>query len=256
MPYANNHGVRIHYELEGEGPPLILLHGLSTDLGLWHDCGFVKSLRNDYKLVLIDARGHGSSDKPHNADAYKLELLVSDIVGVLNDLKISKAHFLGYSMGGWIGFGIGRYASKRFHSLIIGAMSPYRDPNEPNNLLKLFKKEKDFIWAYFGIEKIFPPKVASRQKARWMANDLEALIALVSKDWMLSLEDVLPAITLPCLLFVGEADRFYPGVKKCADSMPNATFVSFPNLGHIETSYRSDLVIPYIKKFLAGVNQT
>ena len=133
-------------------------------------------------------------------------------------------------------------------------MSPYRDPNELNDLLELLKKEKDFIWASFGIEKIFRPRVASRQKARWMTNDLEALIALVSKDWLLSLEDVLPTITMPCLLFVGEADRFYPDVKKCADSMLNATFVSFPNLGHIETLYRSDLVIPYIKKFLAGVN--
>jgi len=254
MSYANNRGVRIHYELEGEGPPLVLLHGLSEDLGWWRDCGYVESLRNDYKLVLIDARGHGASDKPHNPDAYKLELLVSDVVGVLDDLRISKAHFLGFSMGGWIGFGIGKYASERFHSLIIGAMSPYRDPNELNDLLELLKKEKDFIWASFGIEKIFRPRVASRQKARWMTNDLEALIALVSKDWLLSLEDVLPTITMPCLLFVGEADRFYPDVKKCADSMLNATFVSFPNLGHIETLYRSDLVIPYIKKFLAGVN--
>jgi pimeloyl-ACP methyl ester carboxylesterase len=254
MPYANNHGVRIHYKLEGEGPPLILLHGLSEDLGWWRDCGYVESLRNDYKLILIDARGHGGSEKLHNPDAYKLELLVSDVVGVLDDLRISKAHFLGFSMGGWIGFGIGKYASERFHSLIIGAMSPYRDPNELNDLLELLKKEKDFIWASFGIEKIFRPRVASRQKARWMTNDLEALIALVSKDWLLSLEDVLPTITMPCLLFVGEADRFYPDVKKCADSMLNATFVSFPNLGHIETLYRSDLVIPYIKKFLAGVN--
>jgi len=120
--------------------------------------------------------------------------------------------------------------------------------------LELFKKEKGFIWDYF--EKKYGSRIMTPQlKARWMTNDLEALIALVSKDWMLSLEDALPTITMPCLLFVGEADPYYPGVKKCADSMPNATFVSFPNLGHIETLYRSDLVIPYIKKFLAGVPQ-
>lgn len=255
MPYANNHGVPIHYELEGGGPPLILLHGLSEDLGWWHDCGYVESLRNDYKLILIDARGHCASDKPHNPDAYKLELLVNDIVRVLNDLRISKAHFLGYSMGGWIGFGIGKHASERFHSLIIGSMSPYRDPNEPNTLLELFKKEKEFIWTSFGVEKIMGPSLTPQLKARWMTNDLEALIALVSKDWTLGLGDVLPTITMPCLLFVGEADRYYPGVKKCADSIPNAAFVSFPNLGHIETLYRSDIVIPYVKKFLAGVPQ-
>jgi len=77
MPWANNHGVRIHYELEGEGPPLILLHGLSEDLAWCRDYGYVESLKNDYKLILIDARGHGASDKPHNPDAYKLELFVA-----------------------------------------------------------------------------------------------------------------------------------------------------------------------------------
>ena len=255
MPYADNHGVRIHYELEGEGPPLVLLHGLSEDLEWWRDYGYVESLKKDYKLILIDARGHGASDKPHNPDAYKLELFVNDIVCVLGDLRIGKAHFLGFSMGGWVGFGIGKYAPERFYSLIIGAMSPYRDPNEPNDLLELFKKGKDFVWAYF--EEKYGPKIMTPQlKTRWMANDLEALIALVSKDWMLSLEDVLPTITLPCFLFVGEADPFYPGVKKCATSIPNATFVSFPNLLHVETLYRSDLVIPYIKKFLAREHQT
>ena len=255
MPYADNHGVRIHYELEGEGLPLVLLHGLSEDLEWWRDYGYVESLKKDYKLILIDARGHGASDKPHNSDAYKLELLVSDIVQVLNDLRINKAHFLGFSMGAWIGFGIGKHASERFYSLILGSMSPYRDPNEPNALLELFKREKGFIWDYF--EKEYGSRIMTPQsKARWMANDLEALVALVSRDWMLSLENVLPTITLPCLLFVGEADRYYLGVKRCADSMPNATFVSFPNLRHIETLYRSDLVIPRVKKFLAREHQT
>ena len=254
MPYANNYGVRIYYEVEGEGPPLILLHGLTEDSGWWRDSGYVESLRNDYRLILIDARGHGASDKPHIPDAYKLELLVSDIVEVLNDLGISKAHFLGFSMGGWIGFGIGKYASERFHSLIIGAMSPYREPNAPNVTLERLKKGEDFIWP--DIEKRMGLWITPQLRARLRANDLEALIALVSKDWMLSLEGVLPTMTMPCLLFAGEADLYYPGAKRCADSMPNATFVSFPNLGHMDTLFRSDLVMPYIKKFLAGVPQT
>jgi len=254
MPYADNHGVRIHYELEGEGPPLILLHGLSEDLEWWRDYGYVESLKNDYKLILVDARGHGASDKPHNPNAYKLELFVNDIVCVLDDLRIGKAHFLGFSMGGWVGFGIGKYAPKRFYSLIIGAMSPYKDPAKDDSH-KFFKKGKESVLA--DLEKKYGPKIiTSAIKARWMDNDFEALVAIASsKDWLRSLEDFLPTINLPCLLFVGEADPFCPGVKKCATSMPNATFISFPNLLHVETLYRSDLVIPHIKKFLATVRQ-
>lgn len=251
MSYANNHGVRIHYELEGKGPPLVLMHGLTEDLGWWHDSGYVESLRNSYRLILIDARGHGASDKPHNPDAYKLELLISDIVQVLNNLKIPKAHYFGFSMGAWIGYGIGKHAPERFHSLILSSMNPYKDPNAPNNLLDLFKKGKDTVWA--EIDKIMGQWKTPQLQARLSANDLEALIALVSKDWMFNFEAIIPTITLPCLLIAGETDPNYSGVKKCAANMPNAIFISFPNLGHIDTLFRSDLVIPHIKKFLAKI---
>ena len=253
MPYADNHGIRIHYQLEGAGPPLVLLHGLSEDLEWWRDYGYVDPLKNDYTLILIDARGHGASDKPHNPDAYKLESFVNDIVCVLDNLQIGKAHFLGFSMGGWVGFGIGKYAPKRFNSLIIGAMSPYKDPAK-DELPEFFKKGKDFVWT--DLEKRYGPKIMTPViKVRWMTNDFEALIALSSGDMLLSLKAVLPTITLPCLLFVGEADPLHQDVKKCASVMPNATFVSFPKLLHVETLYRSDLVIPHIKKFLATVGR-
>jgi pimeloyl-ACP methyl ester carboxylesterase len=51
MPYANNEGVRIRYEVEGYGPPLVLLHGLTRYLELWHEVGYVDSLGKDFKLI-------------------------------------------------------------------------------------------------------------------------------------------------------------------------------------------------------------
>jgi len=86
MPYANNQGVRIHYEVEGDGPPLVLLHGFGNTLEMWYDSGHVESLKNDYRLILIDARGHGASEKPHDPEAYKMELMVTDVVAVLNSM--------------------------------------------------------------------------------------------------------------------------------------------------------------------------
>jgi pimeloyl-ACP methyl ester carboxylesterase len=197
LPYSTNQEICIHYEVEGDGSPLVLLHGLCSSLKVWYELGYVRFLKNDYRLILIDARGHGASDKPQYLESYKLKSMVSDIVAVLNDLNIRKAHFLGFSMGGWIGFGIAKYAPERYYSLIIGGMHPYEtDPGEP------------------------------------------------------SLEDVLPTMTMPCLLFAGENDPFYSGAKECAENMPNATFVSLPGLGHIEALYRSDLVLPHIAVFL------
>ncbi len=100
MPFAVNDGVRIHYEVEGEGSPLVLCHGLAMSLEVWRIWGFVEGLKDNYKLILIDARGHGYSDKPQDPEAYGIQSLVADVVTVLDDLNIEKAHFLGYSMGG------------------------------------------------------------------------------------------------------------------------------------------------------------
>jgi pimeloyl-ACP methyl ester carboxylesterase len=130
MPYANNEGIRIHYRTEGEGPPLVLHHWSLTTLESWYDYGYVSALRDDYRLILLNARGHGGSDKPHGPEAYGLEQRVGDVVAVLDDLRIAKAHFFGYSMGGWVGFGNAQYAPERFQSLIIVGQHPYAQSME------------------------------------------------------------------------------------------------------------------------------
>ena len=78
MPYANNNGVRVHYEVEGSGPPLVLQHGSTSNIQSWYQNGYVEPLKPHYQLILMDARGHGASDKPHDSVSYALPLRVSD----------------------------------------------------------------------------------------------------------------------------------------------------------------------------------
>ena len=106
MPYVRNGDIRIHYQVEGSGQPLVLQHGFTDSLTSWYDFGYVAPLKHDYMLILIDARGHGDSDKPHDVAAYAMELRAADIVSVMNELRVSRAHYFGYSMGGWVGFGM------------------------------------------------------------------------------------------------------------------------------------------------------
>jgi pimeloyl-ACP methyl ester carboxylesterase len=266
MPYANNQGVRIHYEVEGSGPPLVLLHGLSGSMEMFRMYGYVKPLKKKYQLILIDFRGHGASDKPHDPEAYRAKTLVADIVAVLDRLKVDKAHFLGYSMGGGIGFWIAKYAPERFYSLIIGGAHPYAPNAEEqtglDSLLQLLKKGKD---AYIAdIEESdratiaeMTPRVRAARRAMFMANDTEALVALLSsEDYTLSFEEVLPTMSMPCLVYAGENDWAYSRAKKCAESMPNATFVSLPNLDHVGAAYKSSIILPHITKFLEKVSRT
>jgi pimeloyl-ACP methyl ester carboxylesterase len=67
MPYVGNQGIRIHYKVEGQGPPLVLQHGSTSSLQAWYQNGYVEPLKPHYQPILVDARGHGASDKPHDA---------------------------------------------------------------------------------------------------------------------------------------------------------------------------------------------
>jgi len=95
MPYSNNDGIKIYYEIEGSGPDLILAHGFSSTGEDWRELGYVEQLCQHYRLILVDARGHGKCDKPHDPKAYAPEFRVKDYLTVLNDLGVSKAHYWG-----------------------------------------------------------------------------------------------------------------------------------------------------------------
>ena len=96
MPYVDSSGVSIHYHVEGDGPPLVLQHGLTNSLLNWYAYGFVEELAKDYRLIMVDARGHGRSGKPHDPKDYNLKLRVNDILAVMDDLGVDKAHYMGY----------------------------------------------------------------------------------------------------------------------------------------------------------------
>ena len=247
MPYVTSEGIRIHYEVEGDGPPLVLLHGFAWKAKNWYWAGYVDALKSYYRLILVDARGHGESDKPHDPTAYTLSLHVGDVVAVLDALNLRAAHFWGYSMGGWIGFGMAKYAPQRVDAMLIGGQHPYAyslpagirlDGSDPQAFFEAFfaRIGEDFA--------TLPPE----RRAETFANDCRALAA--AQQDRPSLEDVLPTMKMPCLLYVGEADgRFLPA-QACVKQMPNVTFLSFPRLNHTEAFYRADVILAQVTKFL------
>ncbi len=96
-------GVRIHWMEAGEGVPVVLLHGYTSccDAG-WFANGVAKELAKDHRVIGIDARGHGRSEKPHDPAKYPADAMPADVIAVLDHLGVKKAHFHGYSMGGGI----------------------------------------------------------------------------------------------------------------------------------------------------------
>ncbi len=250
MPYATNQGVRIHYQIEGDGPPLVLQHGFFWSVEGWYRVGYVDTLRTSYRLILIDARGHGASDKPHDGAAYALPEHVGDIVAVLDALDLAKAHFWGYSMGGGFGFGMAKYAAARVNSLIIGGAHPY-GRRLPVASLPDGADPDAFLDTYFQISGLDRGAFSPAEEAEFLDNDFRALAA--SLQDRPSLADILPTMTMPCLLYVGEVDGIFSQAQECVEHMPQGRFVSIPGVNHPEAFYRAELVLPHAMKFLQAV---
>lgn len=100
MAYFEHEGCTLHYEEYGQGEPLVLLHGLGSSCQDWELQ--VPVLSGHYRVILMDIRGHGRSDKP--ADGYQIATFSADLLALLEHLHTGPVHFVGLSMGGMVGF--------------------------------------------------------------------------------------------------------------------------------------------------------
>jgi pimeloyl-ACP methyl ester carboxylesterase len=254
MPYANNNGVKIYYEVEGEGPPMVLLHGGGSDLNSWRTSGYAEALQKNYQLILIDERGQGKSDAPHDSELYNMEYRVGDITVVLDNLDVRSAHFFGCSQGGRISLECAIVVPQRVVSLILLAIGPQGKSSDGSHpMLKLVEAGPQAFIAQ--LEQSGP--LPTEAKARLLDTDWDAAVAMNRSPWP-NLEADLPGIPMPVLIILGELDALWPPeiTNQAYSTLPSATFLVLPGLNHVQSFRRSDLVLPHVKEFLASVSKT
>ena len=117
MPKIDRDGVKIHYEVHGDGPPLILTHGYSSTSAMWQ--GQVAALSKHHRLILWDMRGHGQSDYPEDPKAYSEALTVGDIAALLDQVGAKQAIVGGLSLGGYMSLAFYRAHPERVSALLI-----------------------------------------------------------------------------------------------------------------------------------------
>jgi len=101
MPRFQHDGLELAYTDEGEGDPVLLVHGFASSIRVnWVAPGWVKTLRDaGYRVIAIDNRGHGQSDKSYEPEDYRPSRMAADAAALLDHLGIGRAHLMGYSMG-------------------------------------------------------------------------------------------------------------------------------------------------------------
>ncbi|WP_042345111.1 2-succinyl-6-hydroxy-2,4-cyclohexadiene-1-carboxylate synthase [Bacillus massiliigorillae] len=114
--------ISYHVEIVGQGEPLLLLHGFTGDYSTWKET--IQSLSKRYMCIMPDIIGHGQTDHPNTKQRYAIEEVANDLRNILQTLKITKAHVLGYSMGGRLALTFAILHHEWVQTLILESASP------------------------------------------------------------------------------------------------------------------------------------
>lgn len=228
--YFEHDGLKLVYRDEGQGEPVLLIHGFaSSGMVNWLNPGWIKTLTDaGYRAIAIDNRGHGRSDKPHDRELYYPSLMAADAVALLDHLNIDKAHVMGYSMGARISAFAALEHPKRVHSLVFGGLGigmvtgagdwdPIYDA--------LLSEDVDSI--------THPRGLMFRKFADQTKSDRFALAACVITSKELIPAQAMGMISQPALVVVGTKDDIAGDAQDLADLMPNATAVDIPDRDHM-----------------------
>jgi pimeloyl-ACP methyl ester carboxylesterase len=243
---ASADGVEIAFDVEGDGPPLVLLHGFSDARAFWREHGYSAAFVGDgRRVILIDARGHGESGKPHETDAYSVDHHAADVIAVLDALAIETADVLGYSMGGRTALGLACLFPERLGAVVAGGAHPYAQS------MQFFRTAIEAgLASWVSIVENLAGRLSANMRERLMKNDEAALAAAVARDRP-DISAMLRRSPTPVLLIAGQADPIYPLVERFARES-NRRFAGLPGLNHIQTVFATDEVVRETSAFLAA----
>ena len=223
-------GLRLHCELHGreDGRPIVLVHGFASRYRLnWVGTRWQETLTGaGFRVIGLDCRGHGDSDKPHEKSAYAARLMASDVRNLLDHLGIERADYLGFSMGARIGLQFVLDHPDRVSKAVLAGLGTKGAIDEAPSIARAFRggAPENGVAASFY-------KFASGHKG----NDLEALACCIE-----GLErDVdrarLAAIKTPILIVVGDQDELVSGSHDLVEQIPTARLVTVPGRDHLGT---------------------
>jgi pimeloyl-ACP methyl ester carboxylesterase len=268
MPRADVNGIHLHYQQYGEGPNVVMVHGITGNLAIWH-LEIVPKLMQEYRLTTYDLRGHGYSDVPPTG--YTTADHASDLNHLLNSLEIERAHVVGHSFGADIALHFATLYPERVDRLVVV---------EPAlAALQFLREREDWIgWRYWrekisegGISippekwydaeylvlasikmpKIFGFRKGRERRAAPLVRLLETTTA--AKDYCeaagMTLEKI-PQIRHPALVVYGEESVFLGTYEYLKNKLPDCTPILIPQSEHFGPLEQPEALIKHLREFL------
>ena len=251
--YAPVNGIKVYYEVYGEGRPLVLLHGAFYTIEMnWGQ--LIPELSKTRKVIAIELQGHGHT--PFSDRKLNIVTLANDVEGVMNFLKVDSADVAGYSMGGSIAYQLAVNSPKRVRKLVI-ISSTYKTSGwlpVVNNAFKGFKPE------FFTNT---PMKAAydevAPDKTKWTTY-LEQMIAFAGVPFNVGDANI-AKITSPVLLLSGDNDgldkvelmktyQLLGGGVSDLEPMPKSHLAIVPAQGHVSLMQQTKTILDFLNNFL------
>ena len=252
--YTPVNGIKVYYEVYGEGRPIVLLHGAFWNIQMnWGQ--LIPELSKTRKVIAIEFQGHGRT--PYSDRKLDIVTLASDVEGVMNHLKVDSADVAGFSMGGSVAYQLATQSPKRVRKLVI-ISSTYKTSGwlpVVNNGFKDFKPE---VFTNSPLKAAYD--AIAPDKTKW-TKYLEQMIAFAGVPFDVGDANI-AKITSPVLLIAGDNDgldkvelmKTYQllggGVSADLGPMPKSQLAVVPSQGHVSLMMQTTTILTYLNGFL------
>jgi len=260
---AQVNGITLAYSDRGTGFPIVFLHAFPLNRAMW--AAQDAALTSQFRVVTIDLRGHGESDAPlwH----YSLDQAAEDVRGLLDQLSIEHAVFVGLSMGGYILLAFSRKYGMRAKGLVLADTKAQADTPEGRqsrfHMAQIAYRKGAAAIADIMLPKLLSPTTLQSRPAivanvRAMIESTETsgiicdLMAMAERPDSLAL---LPQLTCPTQLIVGELDQTTPinDAQLMRDSIPDARLAIIPEAGHLANLEQPEVFTEIVWSFASNL---
>jgi len=252
--YAPVNGIKVYYEVFGEGRPIVLLHGAFWTIDMnWGQ--LIPELSKTRKVIAIELQGHGHT--PYSDRKLSFPTLASDVNGVMDYLKIDSADVVGFSMGGSVAYEFAIQNPKRVRKLVI-ISSTYKSSGWLPEVSSAFKNFKPEFFTNSPMKTAYD--AVAPDKANW-TKFLEQMIAFAGEPFDFGDANI-SKISAPVLIISGDNDgldkvelaKTYKllggGIAADMGSMPRSHLAIVPSEGHVSLMMQTATILTYLNGFL------
>jgi len=232
VPEFESAGVRLHYEQHGpeDGHPIALVHGYCSDFRLnWVGTRWQETLTGAGQRVIgLDCRGHGHSDKPHRPEAYDRGEMAADLIRLLDHLQVERADLLGYSMGGRICLQVVVDHGDRVRRAVLGGVGRWVTEGGPRHSELTARRMRGDTSVTDPMANLFYDFAAARP-----INDLEALACCILGPQRTITAAELKGSATPVLVCAGDQDPLARGADHLAAALGHGKFFAIEGRNHM-----------------------